>query len=549
MKWIRQFFRLLYINYILLRYRIDKVVLSTDVLQPYRFLSYLNPWNWFAHQSKSRGESIRLALISLGPIFVKFGQILSTRRDLLPDDVTDELEKLLDQVPPFPGIVAKEIIETVYQKPINELFAEFNLQPLASASIAQVHEATLKNGKKVVVKIVRPNIKKVIRRDVGLLYSVATLTEYLLPHGRRLRPREIVAEFEHTILYELDLMHEAANASQLRRNFHDSDLLYVPEIFWEYARTNIMVMEKIEGIPVTDIVALKECGINLKRLAEKGVEIFFTQVFRDSFFHADMHSGNIFVAPENPQDPQYIAVDFGIMGILSEKDQRYIAENIIAFFKRDYRRVAMLHVESGWVTSDIRVDEFEAAIRGVCEPIFERPLKDISFGKLLLRLFQTAGRFHMEVQPQLVLLQKTLVNIEGLGRQLYPNLDLWSTARPYLEKWLRKKMGPKTLLKKLCDKSPYWLEKALDMPDLIYTILQTKKINEFALRDELLKKPKKVRRFNATFLFGFGFGFIALAFVHYLNNNFLQHHWGIAAIMIGLVLMIFALAIRSRPEI
>lgn len=549
MKWIRQFFRLLYINYILLRYRIDKVVLSTDVMQPYHFLSYLNPWNWFKHPSKRRGESIRLALISLGPIFVKFGQILSTRRDLLPDDVTEELEKLLDQVPPFSGYIAKEIIESTFQKSITELFAEFNLEPLASASIAQVHEAVLHDGRKVVVKVVRPNIKKVIRRDVGLLYSVATLTEYFLPHGRRLRPRDVVKEFEHSILYELDLMHEASNASQLRRNFLGSTLLYVPEIFWDYTRTNIMVMEKIEGIPVTDIPALKEKNINLKRLAEKGVEIFFTQVFRDSFFHADMHSGNIFVAEDHPEDPRYLAVDFGIMGILSPKDQRYIAENLLAFFHRDYRRVAMLHVESGWVTSDIREDEFEAAIRGVCEPIFERPLKDISFGKILLRLFQTAGRFHMEIQPQLVLLQKTLVNIEGLGRQLYPNLDLWSTAKPYLEKWLRQKMGLKNLFKRIYDQSPYWLEKSVEVPDLIYTILQTKKVNEFALRDRLLKKSRKTKRINTTFLLGFGFGFVVLALLNYLQNFRWQHQWMLPTILVGLMVMIFALVLRSRPDI
>lgn len=535
MKRFLQLIRLLHINYILLRHRIDRVILSTQTLQPFWFLSYLNPWSWVAHQKKSRGESVRLALEQLGPIFVKFGQILSTRPDLLPEDVIDELEKLQDQVPPFPGAIAKDLIEQEYGCPIHELFSEFDLEPLASASIAQVHAATLKNGNKVVVKIVRPNIKKIIKRDVSLLYSVATLTEHLLPQGRRLRPREVVAEFERSILYELDLMHEAANASQLRRNFIHSDLLYVPLVYWDFARTRVLVMERIDGIPISDIAVLKKYGVDMKRLAEKGVEIFFTQVFRDGFFHADMHPGNIFVAKDDPVNPRYLAVDFGIMGTLSPIDQRYMAENLLAFFKRDYRRVAILHVESGWVASDVRVDEFETAIRGVCEPIFERPLKDISFGKLLLRLFQTAGHFHMEVQPQLILLQKTLVNIEGLGRQLYPQLDLWVTAKPFLERWLRERIGPKAVLKTMYERSPYWAEKFLDLPDLIYTTLQATKTNQLAKHIKNNNRQKNSKVSNRNVLLGFSLGIFFTVFFNYVFLHSNYHSITFWITMIGIV--------------
>jgi ubiquinone biosynthesis protein len=470
---ITQLFRLIHINFVMARYGLDKWLLATPWLSPFRFLSYFNPWHWVNRMhGRTRGECLRLAFEELGPIFVKFGQILSTRRDLLPDDLVDELAKLQDQVPPFPGEIARAIIEKNYQQPVTTLFAEFDLIPLASASIAQVHTATLITGQAVVVKILRPGVEKIIRNDVGLLYTMATLIEYIWRDSQRFRLKEIVSEFEHTILDELDLMREAANASQLRRNFLHSPLLYIPEVYWDYAKVDCVVFERIYGIPIANKETLSQQGINLKKLAENGVEIFFSQVFRDNFFHADMHPGNIFVAPMPKENPQYIAVDFGIMGTLSAADQRYLAENILAFFKRDYRRVAELHVVSGWVRSDTRVEEFEAAIRAVCEPIFERPLNEISFGHLLLRLFQTARRFHMQVQPQLILLQKTLLNIEGLGRQLYPELNLWFTAKPFMERWLKQQMGVRAFWRKASERAPFWLERIADLPDLAYEVLQ-----------------------------------------------------------------------------
>ncbi|WP_455365998.1 ubiquinone biosynthesis regulatory protein kinase UbiB [Kaarinaea lacus] len=469
MKAIQQVLRLVYINHVLLRHGLDEIILATHLFRPLRFLSFLSPWRWFREEDIPRGQRIRCALEDLGPIFVKFGQILSTRRDLLPDDIAIELAKLQDQVPSFPGDSALNIVEKVYKKPVDEVFQAFNKTPLASASIAQVHAATLLDGQDVVVKIVRPGIGDVIGRDIGLLYIIAELAERYWPGAKRLRPVEVVAEYEKTIFDELDLMREAASASQLKRNFKGSNLLYVPEIFWPLTRNNVMVMERISGIPISNIDALREKQIDLKKLAESGVEIFFAQVFRDSFFHADMHPGNIFVSDTG----QYIAVDFGIMGTLSPDDQRYLAGNFLAFFRRDYRKVAELHVESGWVPEGTRVDEFESAIRTVCEPIFERPLKDISFGHVLLRLFQTARRFNMEVQPQLVLLQKTLLNIEGLGRQLYPDLDLWKTAKPYLERWMSEQVGVRSLVKSLQSNVPQWAEMMPEIPGLLHKVLRS----------------------------------------------------------------------------
>ena len=463
-----QVLRLLYINWVLVRNGLDEIVLATHLFRPFRFLLYLLPWHWFRGEMPPRGARIRRSLEELGPIFVKFGQMLSTRRDLLPDDVAQELAKLQDRVPPFPGTEARAIVERSLNKPVAELFESFDEQPHASASIAQVHLARLLNGQDVVVKVVRPGILKTIGRDIGLLYVVAELAERYWREGRRLRPREVVAEYEKTILDELDLLREAANASQLRRNFQDSKLLYVPEVYWPFCRRQVMVMERIHGIPISDVAELKRQGVDLKKLAERGVEIFFTQVFTHSFFHADMHPGNIFVSPEG----RYIAVDFGIMGTLSPVDQRYLAENFVAFFKRDYRRVAELHVQSGWVPAGTRVEEFESAIRTVCEPIFERPLKDISFGQLLLRLFQTARRFQMEVQPQLVLLQKTLLNIEGLGRDLYPDLDLWQTAKPFLERWMSEQIGVRALFQGLRHEAPRWAERLPQVPALLYDVLR-----------------------------------------------------------------------------
>src|SRR3569623_592396 len=464
----RQLLRLLYISTVLLRHGLDDIVLATHLFRPVRFVRFFFPWHWLRRPLPPRGVSIRQALEELGPIIVKFGQKLSTRRDLLADDIAIELARLQDRLPPFPGMEARVIVETTLGRPVAELFAEFDETPYASAAIAQVHLARLHDGREVVVKVVRPGIQNIIARDIELLYVVAALAERYWSEGRRLRPSEVVAEYEKTIVDELDLLREAANASQLRRNFQLSTLLYVPEVYWPYSRRQVMVMERIRGIPISDIAALRREDIDLQLLAERGVEIFFTQVFRHSFFHADMHPGNIFVSNEG----QYIAVDFGIMGTLSPTDQRYLAENFVAFFRRDYRRVAELHVQSGWVPAGTRVDEFEAAIRTVCEPIFERPLKDISFGQLLLRLFQTARRFYMEVQPQLVLLQKTMLNIEGIGRDLYPDLDLWRTAKPFLERWMNEQVGVRAFMRSIADNAPRWAERLPEIPGLLHEVLK-----------------------------------------------------------------------------
>ncbi|MFT5175552.1 MAG: ubiquinone biosynthesis protein [Gammaproteobacteria bacterium] len=471
MKTIRRALRVLYIARVLLRHGLDEFVFAIPMLRPVAFLHALLPWNWRRGPREPRGLRIRLALQELGPIFVKFGQTLSTRRDLLPSDIADELANLQDRVPPFDGTQARLLIEQALKQRIDEVFSDFDQTPLASASIAQVHAASLKNGAKVVVKVVRPGIDKVIRRDVDLLHIIAELAERYWRESRRLHPREVVVEYESIILDELDLLREAASASQLRRNFQDSSMLHVPEIVWEFSRENVMVMERVSGIPISNIDELRAAGIDLKLLAERGVEIFFTQVVRHNFFHADMHPGNIFVARETPQQPCYVAVDFGIMGSLTPRDKHYLAENFVAFFNRDYYRVAELHVQSGWVPADTRINEFEAAIRSVCEPIFERPLKEISFGQVLLRLFQVARRFNMEVQPQLMLLQKTLLNIEGLGRQLYPDLDLWSSAKPFLEQWMSEQLGGKALLRELKVQIPRWNEVVPRLPALAYDIL------------------------------------------------------------------------------
>lgn len=486
-----QILRLLHINYVLVRHGLDDIVFAIHLFRPFRFLMYLLPWNWFIRNRAPKGQRIRRALEDLGPIFIKFGQMLSTRKDLLPDDIAEELSLLQDCVPPFPGSRAKQIIEKSYGQSVEEVFSVFDEEPLASASVAQVHAATLKDGADVVVKVLRPDILPVIKRDIALLYIVARLAERYSSEARRLRPIEIVEEYEKTILDELDLMREAANASQLRRNFENIDILYIPEVYWDDTRRNVMVMERIHGKPMGDIEKMKAMGVNMKVLSERGVEIFFTQVFKHNFFHADMHPGNIFVNTDDLNDPKYIAVDFGIVGSLSPEDQRYLAENFLAFFKRDYHRVAELHVTSGWVPAGTRVDEFESAIRSVCEPIFERPLKDISFGHLLLRLFQTARRFNMEVQPQLVLLQKTLLNIEGLGRQIYPDLDLWKTAKPFLENWMSEQVGTRAMLTAFKKNLPFIIEKMPEMPELIFNAL--KKSSEGENHEQQVKEIKKLR--------------------------------------------------------
>ena len=427
-----------------------------------------------------RGERLRLALEELGPVFVKFGQALSTRPDILPPDVAAELTKLQDQVPPFDGQLAKQLVEEALGKPVEEMFEHFEIEPLASASVAQVHGARLKAdadvgdgqrsapGFEVVVKVLRPDIRAQVERDVDLLHALAELALRFVPESRRLRPREVVAEYEKVILDELDLMREGANASQLRRNWLGSEIIYHPIVFWDFTRPNVLVMERIHGITVDETAQLRELGVDFQVLSERGVEVFFKQVFRDNFFHADMHPGNIFVDPSDPAKPRYLAVDFGIVGTLTPTDQRYLAENFLAFFNRDYRRVAELHIESLWVPEGTRVDEFEGAIRSVCEPIFQRPLKDISFGFFLLRLFEVARRFDMHVQPQLVLLQKTLLNIEGLGRQLYPELDLWKTAKPIMEDWMRNRLGPAAAIKQFQRNAPALAE---TLPELAHRLL------------------------------------------------------------------------------
>ncbi|MEM7293009.1 MAG: ubiquinone biosynthesis regulatory protein kinase UbiB [Pseudomonadota bacterium] len=508
-----KFLRLFTIQRVLVRYGLDRFLAGAPNLWPINFLLFFYPGRWLNRQSRAlpRGERIRRALEELGPVFVKHGQIISTRRDLLPDDIADELAKLQDNVPPFSSDKARQTIEQALQDSVDNVFNQFSHEPLASASIAQVHEAQLKSGQRVIVKVLRPDIEQVINRDLSLMYTLAGLAEKYWADGPRLRPSEVVAEFEKIIFDELDLVREAANAAQLRRNFENTPELYVPEVFWDLTRKNVLVMEQIHGIRVSDIDALTALNVDKKLLAERGVEVFFTQVFRDNFFHADMHPGNIFVDAQEPENPRYIAVDFGIVGSLTREDRHYLAENFLAFFKRDYRRVAQLHVDSGWVPEGTRVEDFESAIRTVCEPIFEKPLEEISFGHVLLRLFQTARRFNMEVQPQLVLLQKTLLNIEGLGRQLYPQLDLWATAKPFLERWVGEQKGPIAMLKRLGEQAPEWAGTLPEMPLLLHSAL--KKLadaeSESAAQqqqiDDLKHELKRNSRRNTTAIGGAAF--------------------------------------------
>ena len=460
-------FRVLKILRVVDRYRLDELLFDTTQLPTMVRLLRLLPWRWLNRDRRSKGERLRLALEELGPIFVKFGQILSTRRDLLPPDVANELARLQDQVPPFPGEQAVALVEETFDQPVTELFVDFDTNPLASASIAQVHTATLHNGREVIVKIVRPDIEPIIRRDLALMTILAQLLERLLADARRLKAVAVVADYKTTILDELDMVREAANANQIRRNFEDDDNLYIPEVFWEYTRNNVMVMERVNGLPVDDIPALTTAGVDLEALAARGVDIFFRQVFRDNFFHADMHPGNIMVEPSG----RYVAVDFGIIGMLEEADKRYLAENFLAFFHRDYHAVAKAHLKAGWIPADTRLTQFESAIRSVCEPIFDKPLSEISFGFVLLRLFQVARRFDMQVQPQLVLLQKTLLNIEGLGRTLYPELDLWKTAKPYLERWMNDQVGWRGLLRTSKDQLPRLAETLPELPFLLHEAL------------------------------------------------------------------------------
>ena len=435
--------------------------------------------------SRDRGARLRRALETLGPIFVKFGQVLSTRRDLLPVDIADELARLQDQVPPFASALAVAEVERSLGRPIAEAFATFEEVPVASASIAQVHLATLPDGREVAVKVLRPGVEAAIRKDVALLETAAALASRFA-EGRRLKPREVVAEFSRHLEEELDLMREAANGSQLARNFQHSPLLAIPVVYWELCSQRVMVMERMHGVPISRIAELEEHGVDLKALARAGVEIFFTQVFRDGFFHADMHPGNILVGTQGEMHGRYIALDFGIVGTLTEYDKNYLAQNFVAFFNRDYHRVALAHLEAGWVPPGTRVDQFEAAIRAVCEPIFARPLKEIYFGKLLLRLFQTSRRFNVEIQPQLVLLQKTLLNIEGLGRQLDPDLDLWATAKPFLERWMREQIGWRGFVRGLRHEAPFWAQTLPQLPRLAHRALAEDRIGELRAAVERL---------------------------------------------------------------
>ena len=483
----KQVSRIIKINRVLTYYQIDKMVLGNSKYAWLILINLMLPWNWRAQSQGERGERIRLALEELGPIFIKLGQALSTRKDLLPEDIGSELRKLQDDCPPFDEAHSKAIIEKGLKRSIEDAYASFDPTPMASASIAQVHAASLHDGTEVVIKVVRPDIKPVIEQDVGIMKSLAALLEAAVKESKRLHPKEVVEEFEKTILDELDMMREASNASQLRRNFENSDLLYVPEIYWSHTNDNVMTMERIYGTRISETEKLIEQGIDLTDLSAKGVTIFFTQVFKHNFFHADMHPGNIFVLP----DGRYAAIDFGIMGTLTPDDQRYLAENFLAFFNRDYLRVSELHIESEWVPKETRVNELESAIRSVCEPIWDRPLKEISFGLFLMRLFQTARRFGMEVQPQLVLLQKTLLNIEGLGRQLDDELDLWDTAKPFLENWMHERVGFKSLVKNTQANLPLWIEHAPQLPGLLHASLHKLAHADFQQQSIQLAKLEK----------------------------------------------------------
>ena len=461
----RTIIRMLSIQRVLVKYSLDDIIKETHLLRPLRFLFYVAPRR--RDRSAPIGERIRLALEELGPIFVKFGQAISTRRDLLPPDIADELAKLQDAVPPFPAEQAIRILNEAYERNVDDVFDRFDVEPLAAASIAQVHTAKLHNGGEVIVKVLRPGVQEQIERDLEVLRMLAGLADRYWEHGKRLKPLEVVNEYEHTILDELDLMREAANSAQLKRNFEDSDMLYVPDVYWDYCRPEVLVQERIYGTPISDMDALRAAGTNIQVLAENGVEIFFTQVFRHNFFHADMHPGNIFVITTDPDAPRYAAVDFGIVGTLSPEDQRYLAENFLAFFDRDYHRIAKLHLDSGWVPAGTRVDQLEAAVRTVCEPIFNKPLAEISFAQVLMRLFRVAQRFNVEVQPQLILLHKTLFNIEGLGRELYPQLDLWKTAHPVLQQWMSEQVGGRALLKDVRDNLPQLRDAMRELPAIL----------------------------------------------------------------------------------
>ena len=507
-----------YIVWVALRYGLDELVLT----------SFKNPWLHLLARIVSvgrkldapRGQRLREALERLGPIFVKFGQVLSTRRDLLPLDIANELAKLQDRVPPFPSDLAVAMVERALGKPVDQLFVSFDRTPVASASIAQVHFAVLRDRqgreREVAVKVLRPDMLKVIDKDLSLMRMMAGWVEGLSADGKRLKPREVVAEFDKYLHDELDLVREASSAAQLRRNMEGLQLVLIPEMLWDYCTTDVLVMERMVGVPISQMDRLRAAGVDIPKLARDGVTIFFTQVFRDGFFHADMHPGNIQVSLDPATFGRYISLDFGIVGTLTEVDKEYLAQNFVAFFRRDYKRVAELHIESGWVPANTRVDELEAAVRAVCEPYFDRPLKEISLGMVLMRLFQTSRRFHVEIQPQLVLLQKTLLNIEGLGRELDPELDLWATAKPFLEQWMLEQVGPQKLIKELKAQAPRYAKLIPELPALLHQFLQRRGSDNGQLMQELLLEQKRTNRLLQTLVaavIGFALGMVVMQIV------------------------------------
>ena len=508
---MRRIFRGCFIIWMVLRFGLDEVVLS----------SFEKPWIRILMRILSvgrnlkapRGERLREALERLGPVFVKFGQVLSTRRDLLAPDIADELAYLQDRVPPFDSSLAIAIIEKAFGRPLSQIFDSFDSTPIASASIAQVHFAILPNGQEVAVKVLRPNMKPAIEKDLALMHMMAGWVEGSSADGKRLKPREVVAEFDKYLHDELDLLREAANATQLRRNMQSLDLVMIPEMVWDYCRPDVMVMQRMKGVPISQTQRLRDAGVDMKKLSRDGVTIFFTQVFRDGFFHADMHPGNIQVSVEPATLGRHILLDFGIVGTLTEIDKEYLAQNFIAFFRRDYGRVAELHIESGWVPANTRVDELEAAIRACCEPYFDRPLKEISLGLVLMRLFQTSRRFHVEIQPQLVLLQKTLLNIEGLGRELDPDLDLWSTAKPFLERWMLEQVGPEKLLAQLKAEAPSYAKLLPGLPRLLSQYLKHRPDSNRRELQELIAEQKRTNKLLQGIIYGalgFVLGLIAM---------------------------------------
>ena len=518
------FLRLLAIQRVLISHGLDEIIFATHLLRPIRFLFYILPWNWFSKNKQKRAVRMRLMLDELGPIYVKLGQILSTRRDLIPEDIADEFAKLQDNVAPFPGGIARKIIEDAYGCNISDVFLKFDEVPLASASVAQVHSATLKDGRDFIIKVIRPEIEKLIRKDLDLLQLLAEKAERYNKNAKSLKFTGVVKEFEKTIFNELDLQREASNASQLYRNFRDERRYHVPRIDWELTRRNVLAIERVEGISIRDINALKVASIDLKCLAEFVVEIFFTQVFRDNFFHADMHPGNIFVVPGKEKElPIIKVIDFGIMCSLTEYDQHYLADNLVAFLNRDYNRVAVLHIKSGWVPSETRIDELEGAIRTVCEPLLDRPIHEISLGELLQRLFQIARSFDVEILPQLVLLQKTIINIEGIVRQLHPHLDLWETARPEMERWMSERMGVRGLIKgtilnlpRVIERLPEFPNRAIDLIDKIYD----GKIEMENKSEEIHKLREEMKIYNRkTILSVIGSGLILSSSIIYALNN------------------------------